>query len=70
MQHFPISIFQSLPESTKRELESDRDLLAKVIKYHIVPDQVYSTDLNNDIDIPTKDSQKKITVKEYSSVSF
>ena len=64
-----IFYFQALPQEVRDELNRDRVALEKVIKYHIAIAPQTCDQLRNNEELGTLDSNKKIVIKEYASVS-
>jgi transforming growth factor-beta-induced protein len=57
--------FNRLPQATLDALKADPSALADILKYHVVPGSVASTDLRNEEMVPTANG-KKIRVNLYT----
>ncbi|KAL4226721.1 hypothetical protein ACF0H5_014701 [Mactra antiquata] len=58
--------FDALPQDVKDELGRNKDLLQKVLKFHVTSGRAYSTDLSNDMLVQSLDDGLKIRVNIYN----
>lgn len=59
------------PETVKllEGIGNDQAKLQQLIRYHVINGEVESTEMSNDMKIPTKDAGKELRVNLYSTVS-
>lgn len=62
--------FKALPSAVLNTLSKNVDQLERLIHYHIVPQNLKSRDLANDLHLPTLDGKNEILVKNYYSFPF
>lgn len=62
--------FKALPSAVLKALSDSVDQLERLIHYHIVPQNIKSRDLMNDMHLPTLDGKNEILVKNYYSFPF
>ncbi|WAR28643.1 Y1483-like protein [Mya arenaria] len=59
--------FAKLPKAVIEQLEKNKQLLAEVLKYHVVSGTVYSSQLTNEM---TADSLVEISASRYAKIRF
>ena len=62
--------FDALPDSVKVALNKDKDLLKKVLLFHVADGRTYSSQLSNNMIVQTVEHGLSIRVNIYNMVSI
>ena len=62
--------FDALPAGVKAALSKDANLLKQVLEFHVVDGRTYSTQLSNDMMVPTEAEGLDVRVNVYGKVRF
>ena len=62
--------FDALPDSVKVALNKDKDLLKKVLLFHVADGRTYSSQLSNNMIVQTVEHGLSIRVNIYNTVSI
>ena len=62
--------FEALPDSVKVALNKDKDLLKKVLLFHVADGRTYSSQLSNNMIVQTVEHGLSIRVNIYNTVSI
>ena len=63
-------LIQALVQSTFKGILTDREMLQKILAYHIVPEELNSHQLYNNRVLETQNADEKLHVKHFISVSI